>query len=400
MNKKIKLPNIGLDEVEVVDILVKKEDIIKKKQPLILVEGDKVSMEIPSPFSGKINEILVNIGDKIKHNSLIMVCENNENKILKDKNNKILENYSKKRKKKYNYIHASPIIRKMIREYDISIKNIKGSGRKGRIIKEDILKYISNNNIINNNKIIEDKKLNDKNLNEFGKIEIININKIKQVSGFNLHQNWLNIPHVTQFDEADITETEKFRKSKNLMYNKNNINVKITLLSFIVKIISESLIKFPIFNSSITKDNKKIIIKKYINIGIAVNTKKGLLVPIIFNVNNKNIIDIYKDLLLLSEKARNMKITKKDITGGCFTISNLGSIGGNIFTPIINSPEVAILGISKSLIKPLWKNDKFIPRLMLPLSLSYDHRVIDGVDGAKFITYVKECLFDIRNLLL
>ncbi|WP_226798915.1 2-oxo acid dehydrogenase subunit E2 [Candidatus Annandia pinicola] len=395
MTQNIKLPDIGLDEVEITNILVKNGDIIKKDQSLIVVEGDKVSMEIPSPSSGIIEKILVNIGDKIKSNSLIITLKKNEIKLKNNENNKILSKDINK-KKMYNYIHASPIIRKIIREHEIPIKDIKGSGRKGRIIKEDLLKYINKDKIVKNIDI--DK--NNNNFNEFGKFEIIRINKIKQISGNNLHQNWLNIPHVTQFEEADITETENFRKKQNLIYIKKKNNIKITLLSFIIKVVSEALLKYPNFNSSITKDKKKLIIKKYVNIGIAVNTEKGLLVPIIFNIKDKNIINISKELLLLSKKARNMKITKKDITGGCFTISNLGAIGGNIFTPIINFPEVAILGISRSVIKPIWNKDKFIPRIMLPLSLSYDHRVIDGVYGAKFITYIKECLSDIRFLLL
>lgn len=398
MAQNIKLPDIGLDEVEITNILVKNGDIIKKDQSLIVVEGDKVSMEIPSPLSGIIKKILVNVGDKIKTNSLIMTFDSHEVKLKRNENNeKLLKDINKQ--KKYKYIHASPIIRKIIREYEIPIEDIKGSGRKGRIIKEDLLKYINKDNILENIDIKKNDNNND-NFNEFGKFEIIKINKIKQISGNNLHQNWLNIPHVTQFDEADITETENFRKKQNLIYIKKKINIKITLLSFIIKVISEALLKYPIFNSSITNDKKRLIIKKYVNIGIAVNTEKGLLVPIIFNTKNKNIIDISKELLLLSKKARNMKITKKDITGGCFTISNLGAIGGNIFTPIINFPEVAILGVSKSVIKPIWSKDKFVPRMMLPLSLSYDHRVIDGVYGAEFITYIKECLSDIRFLLL
>jgi len=290
------------------------------------------------------------------------------------------------------------VIRRLAHNLNIDLKNIVGSGPKNRILKEDIDLYIKNNVLKKNSCDIEDKNTKNFHNNLF---EEISISKIQKTVGKNLHQNWINIPHVTQFDEVNISSLEEFRQNYNIEKKKKNNNFsKVTILPFIIKAVACALLKFPIFNSVLSSNGEKIFLKKYVNVGIAVNVKDGLLVPVLKNIDKKNISYICSELKLMSSKARENKLTELDIKDGGFTISNLGGIGGSWFSPIINAPEVAILGISKSIIKPFWNGKEFIPAFMLPLSLSYDHRVINGVDAARFITFIGKLLSDIRFLIM
>lgn len=431
---EINTPNIGEDELEVTEIIVKIGDNVQINQSLIVIEGDKTSMEIPAPYSGIITKICINVGDKIHTGSLIFLIDvnNHINDTILDiskknvhipdnivHNNKqiqtISDNNTNKKTKNFthhydNIIHATPLIRHMARTFDIDLSKIKGSGRKGRILKEDIQNYIHHTPNHNTTPcttlfsppyttlfpITPYPKID---FSKFGDIETVTLNKIQKISGINLHKNWIMLPHVTQFDEADITDLETFRKQQNNDIEKKKMNYKITPLIFVMKAVAKALEQFPYFNSSLSPDGTTLIIKKYINIGIAVDTKKGLLVPVVRDVNKKNITMLAQELIEISKKARSgTQLTPDDTKGGSFTISSLGNIGGTAFTPIINAPEVAILGLSKTYIKPIWNGQEFIPRLMLPLSLSYDHRVINGADGARFISIINKIISDIRLL--
>lgn len=419
------IPDIGENEVEVTEIMVKVGENIHIEQSIITVEGDKVSMEIPTPVAGVIKEIKVNIGDKVKTGTLIMICEVKKNlpskNIIEDKDKSLLslkKNNSKinndiipiinKENEKNIYIHATPSIRRLARKLNIKLEKIQGTGRKKRILYEDIQNFIKNKDpnfenlsLIDKNQYLSELiSFNKIDFSKFGDIEEIELTSNHKICGKNLHRNWIMIPHVTQFDEIDITELEIFRKKQNIEYEKEKLNIKITPLVFIIKAIAKALVKFPYFNSSISENSKKLILKKYINIGIAVDTLNGLLVPVLNNVNEKGIKKISIELINISKKARSGKLTLKDMEGGCFTISSLGGIGGKMFTPIINAPEVAILGVSKSSIKPIWNGKEFIPRTILPISLSYDHRVINGADGARFIIFINKIVSDIRHLLM
>ncbi|QJC32475.1 2-oxo acid dehydrogenase subunit E2 [Enterobacteriaceae endosymbiont of Donacia dentata] len=403
----LRIPNIGMQVMKVIKILVKKNDLIIENQSLLMIQNKKNIFEIASLYSGIIKKININIHDIIKSNDIFMYInylkKDNKNLDIKTfiKNNNFIKNNINSIFDKKLYIHTSPIVRKIARKLKINLNNIKASGLKNRITKEDILKYIENknkdkdimNNISNNSLI---------NYKIFGAYEKINLNNIQKISGKNLTNNWKNIPHVTQHIEADITELEKFRIKKNIEFLKNKNNIKLTLLSFIIKTCACALKKYPNFNSSLSDNNEILILKKYFNIGIAINTNKGLFVPVIFDVLNKNINKISEIILNLADKAKNYKLNPNDVKGGCFTISNLGQFKGNFFTPIINAPEVAILGISQAETKPIWdiSSQQFLPKLILPLSLSYDHRVINGVEGINFLNYICSLLSDIRNILI
>ncbi|QJC34886.1 2-oxo acid dehydrogenase subunit E2 [Enterobacteriaceae endosymbiont of Donacia piscatrix] len=395
--KKIKLiiPDIGIKKMKIFAILVKKNDFFKKNQTLIIIKNDINKFEIASTCSGIVNKINVKINDYIYKNDIFMYI----NSYIKEGKKSIIKTFIKKNFFKNDtqmYIHASPFIRKMIRKFDIDLKKIKPSGLKNRIVKEDILKYIKDKNTIKNYDIQNSLFIYKK----FGNCEKINLNNIQKISSKNLSNYWKNIPHVTQHIETDITNLEKFRIKKNREFDQKQKNIKLTLLSFMIKICALALKKYPNFNSSLSKDNHALIIKKYFNIGIAINTKQGLFVPVIFDVLNKNIKDLSQIIVNLSYEAKNNKLHPNNMQGGCFTISNLGQFKGNFFTPIINFPEVAILGISQASIKPIWKENKFLPKLMLPLSLSYDHRVINGVEGINFLNYICYLASDIRNILI
>ncbi|MGD6858443.1 MAG: 2-oxo acid dehydrogenase subunit E2 [Enterobacteriaceae bacterium] len=377
MRRTIKMPDIGNLKMEVTEILVEIEDEIKKNDHIISVEGEKTSLEITSPYNGYVKNILINIGDFVITDTKLIKLEEKKNK------EKV---YKSPLKKDEIDIHTTPSVRRIARDYNIDLSKVKGSGRLNRITCNDLQNHI--NKIEKNNKK-EEYKSNSKDLT---KIEIF--------SGNHLYQSWSKVPHVTQFEEADITNLEDFRKNKNLEIEKKNENYKITILSFIVKVVSNALTIFPKFNSFLSEDNKKIIFNNFINIKIAINTEYGLFTPTINSPNKKSISEISKIIIDLSKKAHSNTLNLSDINKGSFTISNLGSFGAGIFTPIVNYPEISILGVSSSYIKPVWNGKKFFPKLYLPMSLSYNHRVINGVEAVNFIKYIKKNLEDVREIIM
>ncbi|MCG9583894.1 pyruvate dehydrogenase complex dihydrolipoyllysine-residue acetyltransferase [Vibrio tubiashii] len=421
--KEVNVPDIGGDEVEVTEIMVAVGDTVEEEQSLITVEGDKASMEVPAPFAGTVKEIKIAAGDKVSTGSLIMVFEvagaapapaqaaapaaapaKTEAPAAPAATGDFQENNE--------YAHASPVVRRLAREFGVNLSKVKGTGRKSRILKEDVQSYVkdalkrleSGAGAAASGKgdgaalgLLPWPKVD---FSKFGETEVQKLSKIKKISGANLHRNWVMIPHVTQWDNADITELEAFRKEQNAIEAKKDTGMKITPLVFIMKAAAKALEAFPAFNSSLSEDGESIILKKYVNIGIAVDTPNGLVVPVFKDVNKKGIYELSEELMAISKKARAGKLTAGDMQGGCFTISSLGGIGGTAFTPIVNAPEVGILGVSKSEMKPVWNGKEFEPRLQLPLSLSYDHRVIDGAEGARFITFLNAALSDIRRLVL
>ena len=407
---EIKVPNIGdFKDVEVIEVLVTVGQILQKNDPLITIESDKSSVEIPSTFEGKVKSLKIKVGDKISEGDLILILEeksqtkNNvdekpkiekefkEVKVIKPPVKQTTINQVKTISKEIS--SASPKARKFARELGVDIAQVIGSEKDGRVVEDDIKKFVSSKskNII---EIKEDKKNKIKNEfehSDFGEIEIKDIPRVKKLSSVYLTNSWTTIPHVTNHDEADITEMENFRSSLTDMYSGEKI--KITPLAFIIKALVASLKKFPSFNSSIDEiETGKMTLKKYFHIGIAVDTPNGLMVPKIRNANNKKISLLSKELKEVSELCRNLKIDKKELFGGSMTITSLGGIGGSFFTPIINFPEVAILGVGKSQKKQIFINGKFKTRTMLPISLSYDHRIIDGAEAARFNNDLKENL--------
>lgn len=417
--KEVQVPDIGGDEVTVTEIMVNVGDSISEEQSLITVEGDKASMEVPAPFAGTLKEIKVAAGDKVKTGSLIMVFEvagaapvAAPVQAAAPAPAAAAPAASGEFQENHEYSHASPVVRRLAREFGVNLAKVKGSGRKNRILKEDVQSYVKEalKRLESGAQAAASGKGDGAALgllpwpkvdfSKFGETEVQPLSRIKKISGANLHRNWVMIPHVTQWDNADITELEKFRQEQNAMEAKRDTGMKITPLVFIMKAAAKALEAFPAFNSSLSDDGESLILKKYVNIGIAVDTPNGLVVPVFKDVNKKGIYELSKELAEVSKKARGGKLTAADMQGGCFTISSLGGIGGTAFTPIVNAPEVAILGVSKSEMKPVWNGKEFAPRLQLPLSLSYDHRVIDGAEGARFITYLNECLSDIRRLVL
>ena len=401
---EIKVPNIGeFKDTEVIEVLVSVGKKVKKNDPLITIESDKSSIEIPSPFDGKVKLLNIKVGDKVSEGSTILVIEINEkitqqvlqkkeiNQVKKEK--KIIEKDLKQNLKERDVlekISASPKARKFARELGVNIDQVSGSERQGRVIEGDIKKFVSSH--INKNLDSQKKKITNEFFHsDFGEIEVQDIPRVKKIASTYLVNSWTTIPHVTNHDEADITELEDFRNSLKDIYTGER--KKVTPLAFIVKALVATLKKFPIFNSSIDDiENGKITIKKYFHIGIAVDTKHGLMVPKVRNANSKNINYISSELKEISEKCRDLKIDKKEFFGGSMTITSLGGIGGSFFTPIINYPEVAILGIGRSEKKQVLTNGKFQIRTMLPLSLSYDHRIIDGAEAARFNNELKENL--------
>ena len=433
--KDVNVPDIGGDEVNVTEIMVAVGDTVSEEQSLITVEGDKASMEVPAPFAGVVKEIIVKSGDKVSTGSLIMRFEvagaapapaasapaaapaapqaaaapaAQSGNVSGLSQEQVVASAA--------FAHATPVIRRLAREFGVNLDKVKGTGRKGRIVKEDIQAYVktavkafetgtvssaaaAGNGVANGAGLglLPWPKVD---FSKFGEVEEVELSRINKISGANLHRNWVMIPHVTHFDRTDITELEAFRKEQNKIVEKQKLDVKITPVVFIMKAVAKALEAFPRFNSSISEDGQKLTLKKYINIGVAVDTPNGLVVPVFKNVNKKGIIELSRELMEVSKKARDGKLSGSDMQGGCFTISSLGGIGTTHFTPIVNAPEVAILGVSKSEMAPVWNGKEFEPRLMLPLSLSFDHRVIDGADGARFLSYINGVLADIRRLVM
>jgi len=405
---EIKVPNIGdFKNVEVIEVLVSEGQTLKKNDPLITIESDKSSVEIPSNFDGKIKTLKTKVGDKVSEGDSILILENiNEVQKKVEKKPEIKKEIKKTQEikletqkistdqnKVLSISSASPKVRKFARELGVDINQVVGSERKGRVIERDVKLFVASksNNVVNNENKSNEKIKQEYSHSEFGEVEIKDIPRVKKLSSKYLMNSWTNIPHVTNHDEADITELEEFRTSLTDIYTGEK--KKITPLAFIVKALTASLKKFPNFNSSIDDiDGGKMTVKKYYHIGIAVDTPHGLMVPKLRNADNKNINLISSELKNLSDQCRNLKIDKKELFGGSMTITSLGGIGGSFFTPIINFPEVAILGIGRSEKKQVFLDGKFVTRTMLPLSLSYDHRIIDGAEAARFNNELKENL--------
>ena len=433
---EVNVPDIGTDEeVDVIELLVKPGDNINQEDGLITVETDKATMDVPCPAAGEVKELKVATGDKVKQGSLVLlleVCKTEEVKVVSPSSaidtkgatpapakapepTKVeqappVPHHPMARGKAKGGIYSSPSVRRLAREFGVDLSQVKGTGRKERILKEDVQAYVKYElsrpkataaaNVSGGGgglQVIAPPKVD---FSKFGEIEEKALTRIQKISGPNLHRNWVTIPHVTQFEEADITDVEAFRKEQNALGKKQKSDIKITPLVFIMKALAKSLEAFPVFNSSLAEDGEHLILKKYVHIGIAVDTPNGLVVPVVRDVNKKGIMDLSKELMEISVKARDGKLKATDMQGGCMTISSLGGIGGTAFTPIVNAPEVAILGVSKSEMKPKWDGEAFQPRLMLPLSLSYDHRVIDGALAARFAVHLSGIISDIRKLVL
>lgn len=442
---EVTVPDIGdATDVDIIEVLVKEGDTVSEEDGLITLETDKATMDVPSPSAGKVVELKVKVGDKVSEGSLVLMLEvegkkadqtaqtavaNNEQKSSTQEkssttpapNASSIPNAAPKappvphhpsagEKSKTGKVHASPSVRRLAREFGVDLSQVTGTGRKNRVLKEDVQSYVKYElsrpkmtpagNVGEGSgglQVLPPPKVD---FSKFGEVEEVALTRIQKLSGPNLHRNWVTIPHVTQFDEADITDLEDFRKEQNQIAEKRKLGIKITPLVFMMKAVADALKAYPTFNSSLSESGESLVMKKYFHIGIAVDTPNGLVVPVVRDVDKKGVLEISKELMEISSKARDGKLKSADMQGSCFTISSLGGIGGTGFTPIVNAPDVAILGVSKSELKPKWNGKDFSPRLMLPLSLSYDHRVIDGALAARFAAYLADCLGDIRRILL
>jgi pyruvate dehydrogenase E2 component (dihydrolipoamide acetyltransferase) len=422
--KEIIVPDIGdFDDVEIIEVLVSKGDRIEAEDSLITVESDKASMEIPAPEPGVVAEVKVHVGDRVSEGTLILMLDPAAEETPAPPPREVKEEpvaaapaaepikqaqpeppkpspTATFNEAKFSRAHASPSVRKFARELGVDLSNVQGSGNKGRILKDDVKAYVKKTLAAPAaaGAGLGVAPMPEIDFSQFGEIETQPLTKINKLTGQFLHRNWVSIPHVTQFDEADITEMEAFRKQLNAE-NKDK-GLKVTPLAFIMKAIVAGMKEYPRFNSSLDASGENLILKKYFHIGVAVDTPDGLVVPVIRDVDQKSLLEITDELREMSVKARKKQLKPGDMQGGSMSISSLGGIGGTKFTPIVNAPEVAILGVSKASMKPVWNGSEFEPRLMLPLSLSYDHRVVDGADGARFTTYLSMVLSDIRRLLL
>ena len=410
--KNVELPDIGdFDSVDVIEVLVKVGDIINENDSIITLETDKATMEIPAPFAGKVTTLSIKVGDKIAKGELILTLESESEEIkgeldqvegksenvektikqedieVKPDNSETPQDSIKNNDEPQEELsvkteidsHASPSIRKLARELGVSLAKIKGTGQKGRILNEDLKSYVK--------QIVSHGSIDDE-------VEIVPLSRIKKISGKHLAKCWSTIPHVTQFDEVNIEQMEKFR-----LHQKER-NIKLSPLVFIMKAVVQTLKRHPNFNASLDESGENLVIKKYFNLGIAVDTPNGLVVPVVRDVGRKSLIELSDELTEISSRAREGLLEANEMKGASFTISSLGGIGGTQFTPIINSPEVAILGVSRSQIKPIWNGDSFEPTATLPLALSYDHRVIDGAEGARFMAELNQILRNIMEMLL
>ena len=438
---EVAVPDIGEDgEVDVIDVLVSAGDTVEKEDGLITLETDKATMDVPSTHAGTIKEVFIKAGDKVKQGTLVVKLETSggssssaaekpaeapkQEETKQDSQQEETQQGSQQEAsqgrspvppapeaKNTGKAHASPSVRRIAREFGVDLTQVNGSGPKNRILKEDVQAYVkaelakprtaaaSGSAPVGDN-VLQIVPVKPVDHSKFGEIEEKPLTRIQKISGPNLHRNWVTIPHVTQFEEADITDLEAFRKEQNAIAEKRKLGVKITPLVFMMKAAADALRAYPIFNTSLGESGETLIQKKYIHIGIAVDTPGGLVVPVVRDVDKKGIYEISEELMEISKKARDGKLKAADMQGSCFTISSLGGIGGTAFTPIVNAPDVAILGVSKSDIKPKWNGKEFEPRLTVPLSLSYDHRVIDGAVAARFAVHLKSVLEDLRQLIL
>ncbi|MGB7815859.1 MAG: dihydrolipoyllysine-residue acetyltransferase [Methylotenera sp.] len=440
--KDVLVPDIGnFDSVDVIEVLVKAGDSIAKDDSLMTVESDKASMDIPAPFAGVVKEVKIKVGDKVAQGHLILTLDASDVTAESKPAEKTAAPTPVQEAPKAaipeptrpapeppkqvqpahqplpvgesvvvnggKLSHASPSVRKFARELGVNLALVKGSGAKNRILQSDVQAFVKGElakprteNMGAGLGALATLPMPVIDFSQFGEVEIKPLSRIKKLSGANLHRNWVTAPHVTQFDEADITDLEDFRKSMQADAEKRG--VKLTMLAFLIKASVNALKAYPNFNSSLSPDGDSLILKNYYNIGFACDTPDGLVVPVVKDVQQKDVLDIARDLMELSTKARERKLKVEEMQGGCFTISSLGGIGGTMFTPIINCPEVAILGVSRSSMQPVYNADtkEFEPRLILPLSLSYDHRVVDGADGARFTSHMRMMLSDVRRLLL
>jgi len=415
-NQEIKVPDIGGAEgVDVIAILVKVGDVVKVEDALITLEGDKATMDVPTPVAGTVKELKIKVGDKVSEGSLILVLETSGASVSAPAA-AAAETPAKPASTPTpapvasapvadipthdGMVYAGPAVRRIANEFGIDLAKITGTGEKNRILKEDLQQYVKNQLRIASQSAsgLSLPPAPAVDFSKFGEIEKQALSKIQKASGAFLHRNWVSIPHVTQFGEVDITELEAFRQREKEKAEKHK--VRLTPIVFLMKALVSALQTFPRFNASLDASGEMLVLKKYYHIGVAVDTPNGLVVPVIRDVDKKGLLELAKELMDISTKAREKGLSITDMQGGTFSISSLGGIGGTAFTPIINAPEVAILGVSRSEIKPVYRDGEFQPRLMLPLSLSYDHRVIDGADGARFLMYLSERLSDIGTLLL
>jgi len=435
------VPDIGnFDSVDVIEVLIKAGDTVAKDDSLMTVESDKASMDIPAPFAGVVKEVKIKVGDKAAQGTLILTMDVNDAAVVAEPPAPVKAEPAAQAPKAVipeptrpapeppkpiapvhqpapvgesvvvapgKLSHASPSIRRFARELGVNLALVKGTGPKNRIVQSDVQAYVKGElakprteNMGAGLSSLAALPMPVIDFSQFGAIETKPLSRIKKLSGANLHRNWVTAPHVTQFDDADITDLEDFRKSMQGEAEKRG--VKLTMLAFLIKASVNALKAYPNFNASLSPDGDSLILKNYFNIGFACDTPDGLVVPVVRDVHQKDVLDIARDLGELSAKARERKLKVEEMQGGCFTISSLGGIGGTMFTPIINCPEVAILGVSRSSMQPVYdaKTKTFEPRLILPMSLSYDHRVIDGADGARFTSHMRMMLSDVRRLLL
>lgn len=435
MSKEILVPNIGdFDDVEVIEVLVSPGDSVQAEDSLITVESDKASMEIPAPEAGVVKDVKIQVGDKVSEGSLILLLEPSGDSGAAPKDEDTAPPAASEDtaasqpaaappaapaqpraeparpatspvasgridEVSFSRAYASPGVRRFARELGVDLGRVAGSGRKGRITRDDVKAFVKQ--VMTQGLPaaggLQVAPLPEVDFGKWGAVESRPLTKINKLTGQFLHRNWVTIPHVTQFDEADITDMEAMRKAMGAEYKKKGI--RITPLVFLMKAIVKGLQEYPRFNSSLDAGGENLMFKKYFNVGIAVDTPDGLVVPVVQDVDKKGLVDLAVELGEISAKARDRKLKPADMQGGCITISSLGGIGGTMFTPIVNAPEVAILGVSRSRMQPVWNGEEFVPRLMLPLALSYDHRVIDGADGARFTTFLSSALADPENLV-
>jgi pyruvate dehydrogenase E2 component (dihydrolipoamide acetyltransferase) len=432
--KDILVPDIGdFKGVEVIEIMVSAGDTISIEDPLVSLESDKAAIEIPSPQAGTVKEVKVSIGDKVSQGDILVTMEVSATQAAPVAEAKAEEPEQAATapaveaekpaapaptaapavastprpppvapapvdEAGFRKAYASPSVRKFARELGADLGQVTGSGNKGRILKEDIKAFVKKALTSGRAGGLGVAPMPEIDFSQFGDIETQPLTKINKLTGQFLHRNWVTVPHVTQFDEADITELEKFRKQLNEEHK--NEGIRVTVLAFLMKALVSALKEYPRFNSSLDATGENLVLKKYIHIGVAVDTPDGLVVPVIRDCDRKSLIELANELIEASIKARDKKLSPADMSGGCISISSLGGIGGTAFTPIVNAPEVAILGVSRAQMKPVYKDGEFVPRLILPLSLSYDHRVIDGADGARFTSFLSKVLSDTRRLLL